>query len=336
MAMSTIGDLRQHFVSSRNTTATKTELHTLVEELTTGRVSDLTAHLGADQSELSSLDRQLQLLSKFTQTNKTTDQMLLTMQTALDNIDQNRGTASEVLLSIHQSSSTSQIEEAGRTALAGFEATVQSLNIRSGERSVFAGNETSATPLASADEMMTALNLALSGLSDSAGITAAIDTWFDDVGGGFETVGYLGDATGFMQRSIDSSQNVEVGIRADDETLRDTMKAFALGAIAGDQDIPLTTETRQTLQRQSAEALISVAAPLASAQGQLGYIQAQVEDASTRNSAQISSYSIARNTLVSSDPFDTATRLEAVQTQLETQYTLTARLSRLSLTEYLR
>ena len=40
--------------------------------------------------------------------------------------------------------------------------------------------------------------------------------------------------------------------------------------------------------------------------------------------------------IVAADPFDAATGLQAAEAQLEALYTLTARLSRLSLTEYLR
>ena len=54
-----------------------------------------------------------------------------------------------------------------------------------------------------------------------------------------------------------------------------------------------------------------------------------------RNAAEASALQIARNGLVAADPYDTATAIQAVQTQIETLYTLTARLSRLSLTDYL-
>jgi len=46
MSISTIGDLRQHFLATQNTSRLKTDLNTLVEELTTGEKSNLTEHLG--------------------------------------------------------------------------------------------------------------------------------------------------------------------------------------------------------------------------------------------------------------------------------------------------
>jgi len=336
MPLSSIGDLRQHFSTSRNITDLKTDLATLVDELTSGEASDLTAHLGASQTQLSGIDRQLSLLAQFSQSNVETGQVLSAMQLSLSNIEDHRATASASLLTIDGSSSDTQIETAGLAARAGFEATIQSLNLRTNDKAMFGGNDLATNPLASADEMFAALDLATAGLTEIDDITAAIDDWFMTPGGGFETVGYRGDSTGTLRRPLSTDQSVEIGIRADDVAIRETLKAFATAAIGGDVDSGLTAETRQTLQLQSGEDLLSVASPLTGLQAQLGFVESQVEEASVKNASLESSYGIARNTFASADPFETATRLQEVQLLLETQYSLTARLSRLSLTEYLR
>lgn len=336
MPLSSIGDMRQHFLTTRANLSLKTDLQTLVQELTSGEKSDLTAHLGASQTKLNGFDRQLEMLGRFAQSNTDTAQLLSTMQLALDGVQGQREVSSAALLNINTESSLSQIENAGGIALASFRATAQTLNMRFGERSVFGGNDLNASPMADPDVMMDELRLAITGLTDATDIEAAIDTWFDAPGGGFETTGYLGDQTGVMTRTIDADQSVDVDVRADDQALRDTMKALAKGALAADGSLTLSLDTRQALQQQSGVDLFGVAASLTNLQARLGYAEGQVEEASVRIAAQQSSYSIARNDLVSADPFETATRLQAVQQQLETQYTLTARLSRLSLTEYLR
>ena len=58
--------------------------------------------------------------------------------------------------------------------------------------------------------------------------------------------------------------------------------------------------------------------------------------ASARNGAETSALEIARTDILAIDPYRTATELQSTETRLETLYTLTARLSRLSLSEYLR
>jgi len=336
MAISTLGDMRQHFLTARHNTFLKTELNTLVQELTSGEVADVTSHLGPDQTHLSAVDRQLEILQRFSQANSESAQLLSRMQTALSGIDDHRAMASSALLTIDDASSQSQVKDAAAIALSSFSASIKTLNMRSAERAMFGGNNISANPLADADQIMDALRIELSGLTDANSISDAIEDWFDTTGGGFETVGYLGDASGFITRAVEEGQTLEIGIRADDPAIRDTLKSFAKAALAGDPTLTLDLSARKDLQMQSGVDLLTEAASLASLQGRLGYAEGQVEQAAARTSAQMSSFGIMRNDLVSSDPFETATRLQSVQLQLETHYTLTARLSRLSLTEYLR
>lgn len=336
MPISNIGDMRQHFLTSQANLVLKTDLQTLVQELTSGEKSDLTAHLGASQTKLTSLDRQLEILGRFAQSNTDTGQLLSNMQLALDRIEGQRATASAALLTVTTASSISQVENTGQIAMSGFETTARTLNMRFGDRSMFGGNDLDTSPMADPDDMMVELRLATAGLTTAGDIRTAINTWFDAPAGGFETLGYQGDAGGTMTRMIDENQSIDVDVRADDQTLRDTLKALALGALASDSSLVIDIDTRRAMQRQAGENLLSVGAPLTNLQARLGYAEGQVEEASVRISAQQSSYGIARNEMVSADPFETATLLQAVQQQLETQYTLTARLSRLSLTEYLR
>ena len=60
-----------------------------------------------------------------------------------------------------------------------------------------------------------------------------------------------------------------------------------------------------------------------------------VEQADTRNGAQQTALSLARSNLVAADPYETASALTQTEGNLQTLYALTARLSRLSLTDYL-
>lgn len=336
MTITSVGDMRQHFLNLRNNTSLKNDLNTLVQELTTGRASDMTRHLGSAQTRLSSAERQLELLGQFSNSNVETTQFLSTMQVALTGAETFRAGASESLLAINDGSAPAQITEASNISRSSLEGVVQALNMRFGDRAMFGGTALSMSPLASVDDMMTSIEGVVTGLTAVDDIKLAVEDWFDAPAGGFETVGYLGDPSGFIQRPIDFNQDVEVSVRADDPGFRDLMKSLVLGALAGDTSLSLTQEDRQALQKDAGVGLLSAAAPLAAIQARLGYTEGLVEDASVRMSAQETSIGIARNELVSVDPFETATSLEQVQLQLETHYTLTARLSRLSLTEYLR
>ena len=76
--------------------------------------------------------------------------------------------------------------------------------------------------------------------------------------------------------------------------------------------------------------------PLTELRAGLGSLQGRIEETATRNSAERTSTQLARLGLVGIDPYETASKLEDVQLQLQTIYTVTVRSSRLSLTEFLR
>ena len=67
----------------------------------------------------------------------------------------------------------------------------------------------------------------------------------------------------------------------------------------------------------------------------VGVAQGAVEAAGNRNGAEKTALSIARTGLLSADPFETATALREVEGRMESLYAVVARLSRLSLADYL-
>lgn len=336
MPGSTIGDLRQHFYNVQTSTRIKNDLNTLVQEMTTGEKSDLTAHLGPGQSILSSIDRQLDLLEQFSTTNLETAQMLSTMQIALGKAETQRASVSDLLLKIDAASSSSQKASASREAEHAFRATIAAFNTRLGDRALFGGNDVSTPPLADAEVMLNDIRTHVSGLSDPVDVGAAIDSWFDDAGSGFETLGSLSQATGSLSRPTEDDLSLSVDVSADDQAVRDLLKAYAKAAFTTDASVSLDPDGSSALLREAGVDLLTASAGLTDLQARLGYAEGKIAEVSARISAQEASFSIARNDLVSADPYETAAKLEAVQAQLETHYIVTARLSRLSLTEFLR
>lgn len=336
MPMTTIGDMRQHFMNLRHNSTLKQRLGTLAQELATGQMSDLTAHLGRDQTRLADIDRQIGLARTYQRASTETGQILSQMQSALSAVDHLRGAAAGPLLNVTSSTSPAQREDAAMEARASFEGTIQALNTRFGDRAIFGGADVNDSPLQNADAMLSDIRAAVGGAADASGVQAALDVWFDDPGGGFETTGYAGSTGAPVQRALGDGQTVEISARADDPALRRVLKATAMAAIANDPTLAITQDDRAVLLRSAGEALMSSATDLAGVQSTIGFIEARVEHAMTRSSAREASLGIMRNEMVTADPYETASTLEQVQLQLETHYTLTARLSRLSLTEYLR
>jgi flagellar hook-associated protein 3 FlgL len=183
--------------------------------------------------------------------------------------------------------------------------------------------------------MLTELRAAVAGTATIDEVRDAISDWFDLAGGGFETVGYLGNTGLAPTRRIDDETTARLDARADSQAVRDVLKATALAALSTEPGIVLTTTERSTLFARATTDLVAASSGIVNLQARTGAEEARAEAAKVRLTAQVSALSLMRNDMVSADLFETASELEQVQTQLETHYTVTARLSRLSLVGYL-
>ena len=123
-------------------------------------------------------------------------------------------------------------------------------------------------------------------------------------------------------------------VSADDPAIRETLKSAAYAALADSLPL-LESGTKAELLERAGTGLFAASVGLVSVQSGLGAVEAEVEQSMTEMNAQQTTLQIAMNDIVSADPFDIASRLQSVQIQLETHYSVTARLSELSLLRYI-
>jgi flagellar hook-associated protein 3 FlgL len=165
-------------------------------------------------------------------------------------------------------------------------------------------------------------------------VATAVSDWFDDPAG-YVTVAYQGDAA-LAPLAIAAGESAEIKVTAMDPAVRETLKGFAMAAMLDRGALTGAPQARADLARLAGEKLVGTATDRAYLAADLGVVEGQIESAKARNGAEATALQIARLGIVSVDPYDTAARLESTQTQLETLYTITARLSRLSLMDFLR
>ena len=338
MTLTTVGTMSQFFLTQRQNVEIRDRLNTLTQELSTGQASDLTRRLGGDAGRLGQIDRRLGLIDSFIATGSRLAQTTATLQTGLERIETRRSALTDELLRITNASPTAQREAASEAARSGFEEMVGTLNMRIGGEALFAGVETGGTALADADAMLADLRTAIANAAPAtaADLVAIVDTWFDDPAGGFAVMGYTGDDGPPPERPIDSDTRITLNVRADAQEITDLLKATALAALATDPVATLSAEDRNMVLSDAGIALIAGAEGLAGLRGRLGATEAEIETVRVRLGAEATALGQARNDLVLADPYETATALEQTRLQLETHYTVTARLARLSFTEYLR
>ena len=331
MTMTSIGDLAQLFTSTRSTSRIKTQMNALTQELSTGIVADVGRHLGADSSALAAIDRSIAMSDRYAAAASSAGQTLSVMQTALDLVEASRSETAAALVSISQSSTTSDQEFAAQSARAALETAVQGLNTTYADQSLFGGAAVSDAALRSVDDILSSVRTVIDGATDVETLKSAMDDWLN--GGGYETDIYNGDTEHSAARPIGVGQSVSFSVRADDDAIKTIISGLAVSALS--TGLGLDSDAVAELQNYSGEMLLSAGDDLARAQGELGIQEEKVANASARLAADTANLQIRRNEMVASDSYEAAVALQQIQTQLQTHYTLTAKLSGLSLTEYL-
>ena len=335
MNISSLGDGMQQFQLQRQNTSLKTTLNTLAQQLSSGEYADRVKANNGDTARLSAVDNRLKVLSALKFSSTETQLTLSATQTALSHLDRQRSAMSDPLILINGESTQLQMTEAARSSRDRFEGMIATLNTRQGDNSLFAGTAVHQAPLTSPDIILNDIVTQIGTATDTSDIIAAIDTWFDDPAGGFATLAYTGDTGGPVTRRLDNQTQIEIDARADDPALKQVLRGAVYAAVTAELG-GLDRRTQSELLFAGGVQLQTAASDLAQVQARLGFAEGEVERFAEIQSAEQATLNIARNLLTQADPFETATKLQAIQTQLETHYAMTARLSRLSLAEYLR
>ena len=333
-----IGDMSQTYLMRRHNVQLKATMSQLSEEVVTGISKDLGTKVGGDFTALAAINRSMTRGEAYKQVAAETDLLAGTQQDALETIQGHAKAIGATLLSSSFASAPNVIEAGARNAEERFKAVVDALNVNVAGRYVFSGATTDTKPVASADTIITSIETLVTGMTAASDIVAAVETWFDAAagGGGFLDQAYLGSATTLSQVRLSETDTAQLTITAADSSIRDMLKGFALGTLIARDLVPEDFALRSGLIRAAGERITSAEGGMTTLRADLGTVEAIISDAQTRNSTQVTALEIARKELIGVDDFDTATALEATKSQLETLYTLTSRLTQLSLTDYLR
>lgn len=331
MALTSIGDLAQSLMLRRSMASTKTEIHRLTQESTTGVVSDPARHLSGDLGALSALRADLRRTEGF-QTARATVQLHVDgQQTVLQRLNTRATELSASLVSAGDTGQSMTLTTMALNARAALSEAVSALNTQVAGRSLFSGKTTDRPALPSAEALLASLGAITGGLSSAADIEAAVDGWFSSTAG-FASA-YGGDDP-IGRVAIARGQEADLNLTAEAPAIRDTLRGFALAALA--QDAGLPGAERSALVSAAGQTLLNSSAARADLAAELAVTQNQIAEAEAQNSSATTALEIAQVDLIGVDDYDAATRLSAAQTRLETIYAITARMSALSLVNYLK
>jgi len=336
MTRVSIGDMAQGHMLRIHNQRMKEQMGTLIDEMASGRTADISRHLTGSYAYLSDVERKLTILEGYATATAEAQVLTSAMQDALElfqSFGQDLGLAAVAATSTHVPEAVAHVSQ---RAQGDFARMVSALNTDTGGRAIFSGTATDRAPLADPEVILADLRLALAGQTTAGGVQAVVDAWFDDPGGGFETLGYTGGADTLAPLAVADGETLALTIKADDSVFRDQLKQAAVIALASDATLGFDVELQRDIVKTAAETLAFRQDALTGLRGTLGQAETRVDDTLARIGAEQVSYQMARTELLSVDPYETASRLEDVQYQLEALYSVTVRLSRLSMLEFMR
>ena len=333
MTMISLGDLAQSTILRRHSTSLKADMQRLSTEMTTGQVTDTAARVSGDLVPITGIDGSLARLKSYGAVTTEAGLFAGAMQTALGTVDDLASDLSTQLFAATSGVASARLDNVASAARQSLGTAMTALNARVGDRALFAGTKTDASPLCDADTLLSALETATSGATSAAGVEAAVSAWFD-APDGFAAVAYKGGAP-LASFTVASGEEANLDITATDPTLKETLKGLAMAALLDRGILSGQAQARSDLARSAGGILLQNQVDRTDLSARLGTTEAQIEDAKTRNSTETTSLQLARNAITAADPYETASKLEEAQSQLEMIYTLTARMSRLSLVNFL-
>jgi len=334
MTITSFGDMAHNVFLRSRTAELKENLATLTQELSTGKASDLNQRLGGDFTYLADIEHNLSRLQSYKTATIETSLFASSGQMLIAKIDSNASDLSNDILATTGATNDNATNLLSTQSRLYLEESIRALNGQAAGRSLFAGTATTDAALADVDTLMSTLVTEVSGLTTAADIIQEVKDWFADPAG-FDAVMYQGSTTSMSAVYVGPNEQVNISLRADNDDFKQAMQSFALGALATEPGLALSVGIKGELMETTGNELLETRSRLISVQANLGFTESRIEEAAIRNAAAMTSLSLTLNELTQADPFETATRLEETQFQLEALYAVTARSSQLSLLRYM-
>ncbi len=335
MNLTSLGDLSQNTYMFTRGAQLKQNLAELQQELSTGKTSNITERLGGNFNYLSEIERNISRLDSFDTIISETSLYASSTQAYVGLINDIAGDFGNDLIRVSGTATETSVNQLSSQSRELLEQTISALNGQAGGRSLFAGTDTDAVPVADADTILTALIAEVGGLTTAADVSQAVHDWFDDPAG-FDAVAYNGSFTSMAPVRIGPNETVDIGLRADADEFKQAMASFAIGALADDPALGFSASLKKDIVVQTGNELLTTRSVMTSLQADFGFTEERIDETAARNAAAKTSLSLAKNEIIQADPYETVTRLEEAQFQLEAIYTVTARSSSMSLLSFMR
>jgi flagellar hook-associated protein 3 FlgL len=326
------------------------EIQKLQQEVVTGRYADIGLALGAKTSTSVSHHRDVMRLETILDSNALVTQRLSTSQLSLEAMSNAAQQMLEAFIVANGTDDAPKLTVMRRDVEASLDIFTSSVNTSVNGEYLFSGINSDVKPVADYLEAGSAPKAAFDALflghfgftqNDplAATITTAqMDNFLDTVlepeftGPNWNTNWSNASDTNISSRIrtneiVDSSSNAN----------GTGMRSFALAAVIGIElmDSPISSEVRAAVNARAIEYAGQAVTGIDDERSTLGVSENRVVKANVSIESQIKIMKLHLNDIEGVDGYEASTRMQALLTQVETSYTLTARIQQLNLMNYL-
>jgi len=218
------------------------------------------------------------------------------------------------------------IELAAVDAAAAIDQIFAALNVRHGERYLFAGDATDRQPFPSADAVIDDVRQIAATAVDAANFNTSLDAYFNDPAGAFQQTIYGGTQTA-------SDPDAVVGI---DPSIIEVLSGLsALALAAPGEALPLIDNNPDILER-AASSLFDGQTAVINLQADRGVVQQRIERDQEGLDIEETILIQTFNNITARDQVEAITELQELQSNLEAAFLLTSRLAELSFLNFVR
>ncbi|HEY0121713.1 MAG TPA: flagellar hook-associated family protein [Rhizobium sp.] len=314
-------------------------------EATTGVYADIGVSLGSSTTTSVNLTRDVTRIDAILSSNSVVNQRMTSSQTALSDMSSQAQKFMDQLVALRGNTDGSSVQLTQQTATATLSSFVADANTMVNGEYLFAGTNTDVQPMAdNSAATTTAIQSALSDYATAQGV-AISDLSGDQMNDFITTVvepmvtsdsswsSWSSASDQNMSSRISNSEVIESSTNANATGMRylalSTTVANALMGQGLSQDaLNAVTDQATSYARQAIDGLNNQAS-------QLGLSQARLTDANTSLNAQKTIINTNIGDLTGVDPYEASTKVNSLETQLETAYTIVSKIQQLSLVNYL-
>lgn len=332
MPLSITPDLLSFSTMSRNVGDIKSRVDVVRTEAVTGRIEDVTAHTRGNVGEAHLLKKAVDDVAAYQENLTFAIGRASATQTSLDSITTDSSRISTAALAAVQRDDETVLRSSAAEARGAITTIFSALNASVGGRALFGGDVAEQFPLAPPETLLADIEAIVAGAPDAATAEALIDTYFNDPAGGFATNIYQGGAGTAPEVEISPGVRLDVSAKADDPAIRDILRGLVSLAVyqsAGFTDGEALAQSGATRALEAESGFVDMRA-------RIGVGENRMEVARSRYADEEAALTTLFNQRTARDPFEAASELQLLESQLEASFLLTARLSQLTLANFLR